>query len=85
MPDVSNVNVGAITFTVIVVEAVKAPDVPVIVTMFCPTGVVLLAVKVTVDVLVVGLVEKLAVTPLGRLAAVRFTLPLNPYCPNTST
>ena len=78
-------NVGAITFSVIGVEAVRAPDVPVIVTVLCPTGVVLLAVKVTVDVLVAGLVEKLAVTPAGRLVAVRFTLPLNSYCPNTST
>jgi hypothetical protein len=79
------VNVGAITFSVIGVEAVKVPDVPVIVTVVCPTGVVLLAVKVTVDVLVAGLVEKLAVTPAGRLVAVRLTLPANPYCPSTST
>ena len=67
-----------------VVEAVNPPDVPVIVTVLGPTAVVLLVVKITVDVLVVGLVEKLAVTPAGRLVAESVTLPEKPFCGATS-
>ena len=66
-------------------EEVNAPDTPVIVTVLCPTGAVLLAVKINVDVLVVGLVENVAVTPAGRFVAVRFTLPEKPFCDSTST
>ena len=84
LPDVDNVKVGVITFNVIEVEALSAPDVPVIVTVLCPAGAVLLAVNVTLDVLVVGLVEKDAVTPVGRFVAASVTLPEKPFCPSTS-
>ena len=80
----ANVNVGVTTFKVIEVEAVSAPEVPVIITVLCPAGAVLLAVNVTLDVLVVGLVEKVAVTPVGRFVAVSDTLPEKPFCPSTS-
>ena len=84
LPADANVNVGVITFKVIEVEALSAPDVPEIVTVLCPAGAVLLAVKVTLDVFVVGLVEKAAVTPVGRSVAASVTLPEKPFCPNTS-
>ena len=61
------------------VVALSAPDVPVIVTTLWPMLADVLAVKVSVDVLVVGLGEKDAVTPLGRPETARFTLPVKPY------
>lgn len=67
------------------VEAVWEPDVPVMVTVYCPTGVELLAVRVRLLYEVAGLGEKDAVTPLGKPETERFTLPLNPYCENTFT
>jgi hypothetical protein len=73
------VKVGDLTLTATVVEAVSAPDVPVIVTVPEPTGAVLLAVKVSVEDDVTGFGEKEAVTPDGRLVAVSVTLPLNPF------
>jgi hypothetical protein len=85
LPPDDNTNVGAITFSVIEVEAVNAPDVPVIVTVLCPTGVVLLAVKVTVVVFVVGFVKNVAVTPAGRFVAASVTLPEKPFSGYTST
>jgi hypothetical protein len=54
------------------------PDLPVIVTLYCPRLAELLAVKVTVLLPVVGFGEKDAVTPLGRPEAERVTLPVNP-------
>ena len=83
LPDDDNVNVGVITFKVIDVEALSAPEVPVIVTVLCPAGAVLLAVKVTLDVYVVGFVEKVAVTPAGRFVAASVTFPEKPFCPST--
>lgn len=67
------------------VEAVNAPDIPVIVTVLCPAGVVLLAVKVTEDVFVVGFVKNVAVTPAGRFVAASVTLPEKPFSGYTST
>ena len=75
---------AAITFSVIEAVALNDPDVPVIVTVLCPTDAVLLAVKLTLDVLVVGLVENVAVTPEGRFVAVRFTPPEKPFSCKTS-
>lgn len=49
-----------------------------IVTEKVPVAAVALAVKVTELVDVVGLVPKLAVTPLGRPEADKVTLPVNP-------
>jgi len=57
---------------------VSVPEVPVIVTVAVPVVAVLLAVNVTTLVDVVGLVPKLAVTPLGRPEADKLTLPVNP-------
>jgi hypothetical protein len=62
----------------IVVVCVSVPEVPVIVTVAVPVVAVLLAVKVTTLLDVVGLVPKLAVTPLGRPEADKVTLPVNP-------
>ena len=82
---VPSVNDGAITFSVIEDEELNAPDTPLIVTVLCPTVAALLAVNIIVDVLVVGLVENVAVTPAGRFVAVRFTLPEKPFSDSTST
>lgn len=54
------------------------PEVPVIVTVEVPTVAVVLAVKVTTLVDVVGLVPKLAVTPAGKPEADRVTEPVKP-------
>jgi len=67
-----------LTVSVIVVEAVREPDVPLIVTVNVPAVAVLLADSVSTLVLVVGLVPNDAVTPLGRPEAARVTLPVNP-------
>jgi hypothetical protein len=56
----------------------KLPDAPVIVTEDVPVAAVLLAVKVRVLVVPLGLKD--AVTPLGRPVADKLTLPLNPFC-----
>ena len=60
------------------VVAVSAPDVPVTVTVLWPTIAELLAVKVSAEFPVVGLGEKVAVTPFGRPETARFTLPVKP-------
>jgi len=69
-----------LTVREIVVDFVKLPDVPVIVTVAVPVVAVLLAVSVRVLVLVVlaGLNE--AETPLGKPDAEKLTLPLKPFC-----
>ena len=67
-----------------VVDAVSAPDVPVMVTVAGPpTVAVLLAVKVNTLEPVVGLVAKLAVTPEGRPVEARVTEPVKPLAPVT--
>lgn len=67
-----------LTVSVTVVDAVRLPDVPVMVTVAVPVVAVLLAVSVSVLVEVVGLVPNAAVTPLGKPDAARLTLPENP-------
>jgi hypothetical protein len=62
-----------------VVLAVVLPLVPVMMTVEVPAVAVLLAVKVTRLLPVVGLVPKAAVTPLGKPEAESVTLPLNPF------
>jgi hypothetical protein len=79
LPGLESVKVGAYTPRVRVVVAVRLPEVPVMVRVLVPTLAVLLAVRVSVLVCVVGLGEKLAVTPWGKPDRARFTLPLNPY------
>ena len=63
--------------SVIGVETVIVPDVPVMLTVKVPVGVaVLLAASVSRLLPVVGLVPNVAVTPLGRPVATRVTLPV---------
>ena len=61
-----------------VVDAVRAPEVPVMVTVYVPAAAVALAVKVSRLAPVVGLVPNTAVTPLGKPDAASVTLPVNP-------
>jgi hypothetical protein len=73
------VGVGlALTVMAMVVDAVKVPDVPEIVTVAVPIVAVALAVKVSTLVVVVGFVPYATVTPLGRPVAAKVTLPVNP-------
>jgi hypothetical protein len=74
-----SVKVGAYTPSVSVVVAIRLPEVPVIVSVLVPTSALLLDVRVSVLARVVGLGEKLAVTPLGKPDTEKFTLPVNPY------
>jgi hypothetical protein len=64
---------------VIVVVALRLPEVPVIVTVYVPGVAVLLAVKVTTLLVVAGFTLKEAVTPVGNPEAARVTLPENPF------
>ena len=58
----------------------KEPEVPVMVSVYCPMLAELLAVSVKVLLPVVGFGLKDAVTPLGRPdVTAKLTLPLNPY------
>ena len=59
---------------------VSVPEVAVIVRLYCPGVAALVAVSVKVLVVVAGLGDHDAVTPLGRPDTDRFTLPVNPYC-----
>jgi hypothetical protein len=61
-----------------VVVADNVPDVPVIVTVADPVVAVLLAVRVSTLLPVVGFVPNEAVTPLGKPDAASVTLPANP-------
>src|SRR5271168_4215239 len=76
-------DVAAFMVSAMVVVAVRVPEVPVIVTVAAPVAAVLLAVKVSTLLPVVGLAPNAAVTPLGRPDAARVTLPLNPPRPVT--
>ena len=76
---------AGVTDSVIVVELVNVPDVPVMVTVAVPTVAVLVAVNVNVLVVVVFAGLNDAVTPLGRPEADKLTLPLKPLCGMTVT
>jgi hypothetical protein len=70
---------AAFTVRAIVVDAVRLPDVPVMVTVTGPPVVAVpLAVSVSTLVLVAGLVPQAAVTPDGNPVAARVTPPENP-------
>jgi hypothetical protein len=69
---------GATISISIVQVAVSDPEVPVIVTKVCTRAAVLLAVRVSTLVPVVGFGANDAVTPLGRPEAASVTLPVNP-------
>ena len=67
-----------------VVDAVRPPDLPVMV-MFCvPSGAKVAAVSVSKAVPVVGFGLNVAVTAEGRPEAARLTLPVNPFTPVTA-
>jgi hypothetical protein len=68
----------AITVSARVVDAVREPDVPVMVIVEDPTVAVPLAVSVRTLEPVVGLVPNAAVTPLGNPDAASATLPVKP-------
>jgi hypothetical protein len=70
---------GEFTVRLSTVVFVAVPDLPVIVTVAVPVADVALAVKVSVLLPVPELGENAAVTPLGKPAAERVTLPLNPF------
>jgi hypothetical protein len=64
--------------SLIVVDRMRLPDVPVTTTVNVPVAAVLLATKVSLLLVVVLVGLKVAVTPLGRPEALRLTVPLNP-------
>ena len=70
----------ATTVRAIVVEPVKLPDKPEMVTVAVPVVAVVLAVSVNVLVPVTGFGLNEAVTPLGRPDADKLTPPLKPLC-----
>ena len=77
--DANSVKPGALMVTARLVVAVRAPEVPVMMTFAVPPAAVLLAVSVSTLVPLVGLVPHDAVTPLGRPdVTARVTLPVNP-------
>ncbi len=61
------VKAGAATLRTRAVVAVRLPEAPVMVSALAPTVALLLAVRVSVLLFVVGLGEKAAVTPWGKL------------------
>lgn len=63
------------TVSAIVVDAVRLPEVPVMVTVEVPMVAAELAANVTTLLPVAGLVPKVAVTPLGKPVAASVTLP----------
>ena len=69
--------------SVIVVFAVRLPEVPLMVTVEVPAVAELLALSVSMLDAVVGFVPNEAVTPLGKPDAARVTLPVNPFRPAT--
>ena len=64
-------------------DEVRLPDVPVMLMVNVPVAAVLVAFNVRTLEPVVGLVAKLAVTPLGRPEAASVTLPVKPPVPTT--
>lgn len=73
---------GTLTVRAIMVELVKIPAVPVIVTGTAPPAeAAALALRVRVVEAVAGFVENDAVTPLGKPVAARFTPPIKPFAP----
>jgi hypothetical protein len=69
---------GVATTKVTVVECVRAPLTPVMVSVYDPTGVVAELVTDKVDDDVVGFGEKLPVAPVGNPPTLSVTWPLKP-------
>ena len=65
--------------TVTVALLLRLPAVPVTVKVNVPSAAVLVADRVKKLVVVAGFVPKLALTPLGKPDAAKFTLLLNPF------
>jgi hypothetical protein len=65
--------------TVTVALLLRPPAVPVTVNVNVPSAVMLVADRVKRLVLVAGFVPKVALTPLGKPDAAKFTLLLNPF------
>jgi hypothetical protein len=65
--------------TVTVALLLRLPAVPVTVNVNVPSTAVLVADKIKRLVVVAGLVPKVALTPLGKPDAAKFTLLLNPF------
>src|ERR1035438_2756053 len=70
---------SGLTVSVIVVVALRLPEVPVMVTVAVPVFAVWLAVKVTTLDEAAGFPLKDAVTPFGSPEAARVTFPENPF------
>jgi len=68
---------GTLIASVIVMDAVKLPEDPLMVIVAVPVAAVALAANVSRLEPVVGFVPQEAVTPLGRLAAARVAAPVN--------
>jgi hypothetical protein len=64
---------------VIVILLLRVPETPETLTENVPVAALAFAEKVSWLVVVAGLVPNVAVTPLGKPDAVKFTLPLNPF------
>lgn len=80
LPPPERVNVGTWTPRMNVVVALKAPDLPLTVMVYCPTGAELLAVSVSWLLPDAGFGFQSAVTPLGSPDTDSVTLPVNPNC-----
>ena len=76
---------GVITTSVAVVVRVKLPLTPVIVSVYVPTGVLVLVVTESVDEVVAGFGVKLPLAPAGRPLTVNATWPVNPLVGVTAT
>jgi hypothetical protein len=82
--DAARVNVGTVTVTPIEAVLLTVPYVPVMVTLDVPAATELPAVNVTVLALALVAGLKDAVTPFGRPAAAKLTVPLKPFCAFTA-
>ena len=76
---------GAVTTSVAVVVRVKLPLTPVIVSVYVPTGVLVLVITESVAEVVAGFGVKLPVAPAGRPLTVNVTWPVNPLIGVTAT
>ena len=82
--DEASVKLGApLTVSAMEVDALRVPEIALMVMVDLPTAAALLAVNVKRLEPVAGLVAKAAVTPLGKPIADRVTLPVKP--PNATT
>jgi hypothetical protein len=79
--DAVRVNVGGpVTVSVSLTALVRLPEVPVIVIVVGPEAAELATVSVSALLVVAAAGLNDAVTPVGRPDAVRFTVPLKPFC-----